>query len=170
MGYYDSIYFGKIKKRVIKMIIICASDSHGHLDKLKKIYQIHPNADLYIDVGDSEKTENEILPFQSVKGNNDYFITNKFRKIEIDENIKIYITHGDKILLNRDSLLQVAKNNDCNFIIHGHTHIPHYSFYKGVHILCPGALTYSRSTSGPTYAIIKIENGKIEVEIIKVEK
>lgn len=118
------------------MEIVCTSDSHGRIDILEKIHSLHPNADLFLDAGDSERSEQELLPFLSVKGNCDYKIDLKYRIVDAD-NLRIYLFHGDRALLSLDALSGLAKKNNCNMIIHGHTHTPHYSFYNDVHVLCP---------------------------------
>jgi len=150
------------------MVIVCTSDSHGRLDVLKKIAEKHPNASLYLDAGDSECYEAELEPFLSVKGNCDYKIDAKFRIIDIDQ-LKIFLFHGDRALLSIEGLYQKAMQAKCNMIIHGHTHIPHYSFYNGVHILCPGSVSLPRTKDGCTYALIKLEDNDVKVEFVKVK-
>lgn len=151
------------------MLIVCTSDAHNRLDLLEKIYQKHPNANLYLDAGDTERHDFEIEPFLSVKGNCDYYINNKYRIVEA-EDLRIYVFHGDRSLLSLEALAQTAKNNNCNFIIHGHTHVPHYSVYNGVHILCPGSITIPRSRDGTTYALITIHKQDVHVEFLKVKQ
>lgn len=149
------------------MQIVCTSDAHGKLDVLKKIYEKHPNASIYLDAGDSECYEVEIEPFLSVKGNCDYNIDTRFRIIDA-EGLRIFLFHGDRALLSLEALQQKAVQAKCNMIIHGHTHMPHYSFYKGVHILCPGSVSLPRTKEGCTYALININNLDVNVEIKKV--
>ena len=151
------------------MQVVCTSDSHGRLDILDKIRKLHPNADLYIDAGDSERYDFELDPFITVKGNCDYKIETKFRTFQVDD-VKIYLFHGDRALLSLEALSTLAKANNCNMIIHGHTHRSHYSFFDGVHILCPGSVALPRTREGATYALIKIKGKKVDVEIAKVNK
>lgn len=151
------------------MQIICTSDSHGRLDILEKIKELHSRADLYLDAGDSERYDFELEPYLTVKGNCDNKIETKYRIVQV-EDIKIYIFHGDRALLSLDALSHMAKLNGCQMIIHGHTHKSHYSFFNDVHILCPGSVALPRSREGCTYAIIKINGNDVEVEILKVNK
>lgn len=163
------VIYTLVKKVGVLMLIVCTSDIHNQLEKLQSIQQLYPQADLYLDAGDSERHDFEIEPFISVKGNCDHYIENKFRIVEA-EDVKIYITHGDHLMLSKEILSQIAKNNNCDMIIHGHTHVPYYVFYNGVHILCPGSIAYPRSINGATYALIKIHKKEIEVEIVKVKR
>lgn len=151
------------------MQIICTSDSHGRLEILEKIKNLHPRADLYLDAGDSERYDFELEPYLTVKGNCDYKIETKYRILQV-EDIKIYIFHGDRALLSLEALSQMAKLNGCQMIIHGHTHKCHYSYFNDVHILCPGSVALPRSRDGCTYAIIKVNGKEVEVEILKVNK
>lgn len=151
------------------MKIVCTSDSHGRLDILENIKNRHPNADLYIDAGDSERFDFELDPFLTVRGNCDNKIETKYRTFRIGD-IKIYLFHGDKTLLSLDSLSQMAKLNGCDMIIHGHTHKSHYSFFNDIHILCPGSVALPRTREGCTYALIHINGKDVQVEIMKVNQ
>lgn len=149
------------------MEIICTSDSHGRIDILRKIYEKHPNADIYLDAGDSEQSENQLFPFISVMGNCDGYVDIRYRIINF-KSFKLYIFHGDKALLSLEALAQRAKSHNCNIIIHGHTHTPHYSIFNNVHIICPGSVSLPRSRAGATYAIININDDELNVKIERV--
>lgn len=145
--------------------IIVVSDTHYDSKSLTKIVNMYPKASLYLHAGDSQLDEYSIRPFISVKGNNDYLISDEVRIIDLGVN-KIYMTHGHKNYLSEDSLSLLAKRNECNILIFGHTHRPFYKIVDGVHILNPGSLSLSRSTLGNTYATIEIdENNEINIEI-----
>ena len=49
------------------MKIVVTSDCHGRVDILKRIATREKDAYLYLDAGDSEREERELLPFLSVK-------------------------------------------------------------------------------------------------------
>lgn len=147
--------------------ILVTSDSHRNIEILEELANKHPNCDYYLDAGDSERYDIELLPFLSVKGNMDYHIKTNFRIIDVDDNYKIYLFHGDKYFLSLNTLADLAKKNNCNIIIHGHIHKPYYQFHDGVHIMCPGSVSYPRSSDGATYIVLNIKNN-LEVEIHKV--
>ena len=144
--------------------IIVVSDSHSNTYLLKKIQLIHEDAYMFLHAGDSEDNEINIYPFVAVKGNNDYYIKDESKIIKIGE-IYIYLTHGHKIEKSVENLSRIARINKCNIIIYGHTHVPFYQEFDGVHILNPGALAYPRSAIGQTYAIISItDENKVIIE------
>lgn len=149
------------------MKIVVTSDCHGRVDILKRIATREKDAYLYLDAGDSEREERELLPFLSVKGNRDHLITNRFRIVNA-EDTRIFIFHGNRSSLNKEHLASLARNNDCKIIIHGHTHVPYHVEHEGIHILCPGSVAFPRSFKGTTYAVIKL-GPKIEVEFKKVK-
>ena len=129
---------------------------------------MHPDAIAYLHLGDSQESEQEIYPFISVKGNNDYLINDEIKILHI-ENLNIFMTHGHRMYLSKDNMLAKAKANKCNMFLFGHTHRPYYEFYEGVHILNPGSLTYPRSVLNETYAIINIDDENVDVQIVQFD-
>lgn len=143
--------------------IVVVSDSHGNSQILLDIVNKHPYALAYLHLGDSQDYESNIHPFITVKGNNDYFISKEHRIIKID-NLMIYMIHGHKMYLNKENMVNKAKEKQCNVFLFGHTHRPFYEYVDGIHLLNPGSLSYSRSQIGETYATIKILNDK-EIQV-----
>ena len=147
--------------------IIIVSDSHGNDKALKDIILAHPNADAYLHLGDSETFEENIYPFITIKGNNDYYIVNEYRILHIGP-LNIYMTHGHKMYLDKENIVSKARKNNCNMFLFGHTHKPFYELYKGIYIINPGSLAYPRSTMGETFAIVTIkDDNSIDVEFQK---
>lgn len=143
--------------------IIVTSDSHGDTYLLKQIASKHNDAIAYLHAGDSLDFEANLYPFVTIKGNNDYYISQESKTINI-EPLRIYMTHGHKMYLKEENMVAKAKQLDCNMFIYGHTHVPFYQVVDGVHLLNPGACRYSRSIIGATYAIITIsDNQEIDV-------
>lgn len=150
------------------MKIVVVSDTHRDSSFIDKILKLHPDASYYLHAGDSELHEREIYPFQTVKGNCDYYVKNKYLSLNV-LGVKIFIFHGEHLLLSDDILLGIANNNQCDIIIHGHTHIPYYVKKDNVHIICPGSLTYPRNKNA-TYALISLSSkDDISVEIKNYE-
>ncbi len=148
--------------------IVVASDSHGNKKILDEIVLRHPRAISYLHLGDSGLSQDEIYPFISVKGNNDYLIDNEFRIVNINF-LNIYMVHGHKMYLSKENMASKARQNNCNFFIFGHTHRPYFEIYQNVYLLNPGALAYPRGNMGATYAIINIlDKEQIKVEFIQI--
>ena len=146
------------------MEVVVASDTHGTRDFIEKLVAKHPNANLYLHAGDSELYEEELAPFRSVRGNCDWQVERRFIKLKLGS-VGIYVFHGDHFYLDDDLLVNLAKENDCDIIIYGHTHIPYTNYKYGVHIVNPGSIAYPRVTKA-TYALITFTNqDDIKVEI-----
>ncbi len=150
------------------MKIVVASDNHRDLTLLKRIVDLHPNADLFLHAGDSGLDEIELEPFLSVRGNQDFLIKNDYRILDTDLG-RIFLFHGHRSFLWPTRLAALAKKNNCQVIIHGHTHVPFYQIVNEIHILCPGSLAYPRSSRGTTYAVITMTNEEnIKFEILDI--
>lgn len=153
--------------KLLKRIIIF-SDTHGDIDKCIKILDRIP-CDMIIHLGDLVKdAENlkfiyDTIPVEYVRGNNDFTNTPGDKVVEF-ENIKLFLTHGH--YYKRDTLVKLAKDENCMFALFGHTHQSLYEKQDGVYLLNPGSLTRPRG-SFPSYGIIEIENNKVSACIIK---
>lgn len=148
--------------------IIVISDTHGNQQAVADILCQYPQAEAYIHCGDSEVSSQELYPFITVKGNNDYCIDNLFSIVKVN-NFKAYVTHGHKVFLWKNSMIEKARAHGCNFFIHGHTHRPFYEKVEGIHLLCPGSLSYPRTAAGETFARIVSQDDFMEdfqVEIL----
>lgn len=146
------------------MEIVAVSDTHGTRAFIEKLTTNYPNCDLFLHAGDSELYEEELAPFRTVRGNCDYNIDRRFLKIRFKD-VGIYVFHGDHFYLDDDLLVNLAKENDCDIIIYGHTHIPYVNYKYGVHIVNPGSIAYPRVTK-PTIAYITFNNkDDIKIEI-----
>ncbi len=138
-------------------ILIC-SDSHGDNDSLDRLVALNPNCDLYLHAGDSASIESMILPFESVRGNCDYFGNFMQRRI--------FDTPYGKILLQHypDLPKSIIKEYNIRVFIHGHTHIRRFETVENITVINPGAISYPRDNYDKSYAILKLEKEKIEIE------
>jgi len=153
--------------KIISMLAVIISDAHGRIECIRKVYNKHLNADLYIDAGDSERAAFELNPFITVRGNCDLLIDERHRIINFGPH-RIYVFHGDNANLSPLALYQRAADCQCNIIIHGHTHVPRYIEYKGIYIICPGSIAFPRNNTKATYALLKGKK-EISVEFIQVD-
>ena len=142
------------------MKILVVSDSHKDTETVLKLAEMYPNMDLYLHAGDSEDCSSNLYPFQSVQGNCDFYDFDEKRYIRL-ENCNLLMKHYPN--------LRKEEAEDISIFIHGHTHI--YSVKKEERIIriCPGSIAYSRDSSKGSYAIIDIENQKINIKIYSLE-
>ena len=68
------------------MKILLVSDSHGDERILKELVTAYPNMDYYLHAGDSGLDRDTLYPFESVRGNTDYY--------PFDDLLRIYTPMG----------------------------------------------------------------------------
>lgn len=149
------------------MKIIVVSDSHGFNERIDEVLRWEPDADCYIHCGDIEDMESAYPMFRIVKGNND-FIGNYPDHIQIPAlTHRILVMHGHQFsYANRISRMAAyAKQEHCDIICYGHTHIAAIDHVEGVLAVNPGSLWRSRNGRGPSYAVLVIENDQVQAQI-----
>ncbi len=148
------------------MQIVVVSDAHGRNEVYRKLRELHPTADAYINCGDSECSEDLLDGFVSVQGNNDMYFDYPHRLIIELEGLRILVQHGDRIspMHLTDRLSEYAYAENCQLMLYGHTHIFHVEEKNGITLVNPGSIYYNRDYSLPSYALITYQNGKFTVE------
>lgn len=142
------------------MKILVVSDSHGDEKILKELVNAYPNMDYYLHAGDSGLDRDTLYPFESVKGNTDYY--------PFDELIRIYTPKGYLLMKHKPSFTN-EQIKDNKFLINGHTH--QYKFYiEGDKIfLNPGSTTLPRDNTNGTFMIMDINEGSSSIIIYDIE-
>lgn len=141
------------------MKILVVSDAHGNSELMLKLAKEYPLMDYYLDAGDSESDGYTLFPYRSVKGNCDYY--------PFDEKLLIRTSAGN-IFMRHAPYIYPKEAKDCSIFIHGHTHRYKIEKENEIITLCPGSLSRSRDNSNGSYAIITINNGEINIDIIDV--
>ena len=139
------------------MKIILVSDSHGNNKALDEIALLYPDADLFLHAGDSESSEYQIAPFESVRGNCDHFSDAPERRIIDTPMGKLLIQHYPTIPYD------IINEYDIKIFVHGHTHSRKYTTKNGLIIINPGSVSYSRNGNDLSYAVLTIEK-EIKIE------
>lgn len=142
------------------MKILVVSDSHGDEKILKELINEYPNMDYYLHAGDSGLDRDTLYPFESVKGNTDYY--------PFDELIRIYTPIGYLLMKHKPNFTSEQIENN-KFLINGHTH--QYSFYidRSKVFLNPGSTSLPRDGTRGTYMIMDINDSKTSIIIYDIE-
>ena len=142
------------------MKILVVSDSHGDEKLLKELVSTYPHMDYYIHAGDSGLDRDTLYPFESVRGNTDYY--------PFDELLRIYTPVG-YLLVKHKPWFNVEQVKDNKIFINGHTH--QYGFYieEDKIFLNPGSLTLPRDGTNGTYMILDIKKEVISIIIYDIE-
>lgn len=153
----------------VKAEIIVASDTHGQnylLDELSKAY---PHADLFLHCGDLEEDVVNYPNWLFVRGNNDWDSNMPEGRIVTIANIRIYITHSQYFSYGRreEQLVEVAKKNNCQLVLFGHTHVGLIRNIDGILLVNPGSMVLPRDGKPPCYAkIIITDSGQLRATLI----
>ena len=142
------------------MRIIVTSDTHRNSRDFFNIIDRHENnADLFINLGDSEHELSLLemtrpnLNIKSVCGNCDWGSTAPIEQFINFDSKKIFFTHGHTYYVKHgyQKLQERAELEKVDICLFGHTHIPYIEKINGIHYMNPGAVV-----SG-YYGVIDIE-------------
>ena len=151
------------------MKVLVMSDTHGRNQNiLSTIEKVSP-IDLLIHLGDYGRGEDYIeamapCPTEMVSGNNDFYNGLPKDKLIHIGKYTILLTHGHRYGVNHNAvdILEVAKRNQANIVMFGHTHIPMIDLSRECWLINPGSLALPRQYGRiPTYIIMEIDkNGE----------
>lgn len=98
---------------------IVVSDNHTESGILYQIYEAHPDADMYLHLGDSEfeYDDTELSLFRRVKGNCDFYPEFENEAVAKCNDVKAFYTHGHLYQVNRTRhlLAEQARELGCVF-------------------------------------------------------
>ena len=98
---------------------IVVSDNHTESGILYQIYEAHPDADMYLHLGDSEfeYDDTELSLFRRVKGNCDFYPEFENEAVAKCNDVKAFYTHGHLYQVNRTRhlLAEQARELGCLF-------------------------------------------------------
>lgn len=154
------------------MVKICIlSDSHGARIDVENLI-MENNFDYVFFLGDGLNDFDYVYSDSVIKkvcGNCDFFSREPITQFVNIEGFKILLTHGHQFRtkLTMSFLIQSAKQNFCDIVCSGHTHLKKIENYDGILFINPGAF------SNGDYMILtlnKNEQPKIEVCSLKDKK
>ncbi len=156
------------------MKILVLSDTHGDTNKAEEAIRSNKEIGLIIHLGDyfrdAQKLSNIFpqIPIEYIYGNSDFMIEDVPAEKMLEINGKrIFITHGHRysVKWDYDKLYKKAEEMNADLLLFGHTHIPDLIERGKYCVLNPGSTSDPRDDSNESYAIIEIEDGKIEPKL-----
>lgn len=150
------------------MLKIClCSDNHGDMMSINKILSDNPACDYYFHCGDSLVPPEELSPFVSVEGNNDWsFDYPKERMFELAGH-RIYMFHGTGYTFSKKLMVDKARSVKADIVFYGHTHTFADDIFSNIHFINPGSTLYNRDLTSPSYArVYLLDDGRVRVERI----
>lgn len=156
--------------------LLVMSDTHGDTLLAEKVLKKNSDIDIVIHLGDYYKdvyTLQQLYPdlrFEYVYGNCDFMTGNvPSEKVLEIEGQRILLTHGHRysVKWGIDRLVSKAHTENIQLLLFGHTHIQQIDYGPGYIILNPGSISEPRGSDDESYAIVIIDNNKIDVELKK---
>lgn len=162
------------------MRIIVISDTHGRYRALSSIVLRNLRADAFIHLGDGEEEFRKLIydfpdvapRFHYIKGNCDYGSERPLSMaLDIAPGHRIFATHGHRYGVNYDlgTLIQTAKEQNCDIALYGHTHVQLCTYQEGIHIMNPGSASIPRDGRPPSYGFIDITPAGIVTNTVPVD-
>ncbi|MBR5341055.1 MAG: YfcE family phosphodiesterase [Erysipelotrichaceae bacterium] len=150
------------------MLKIClCSDNHGDIDSINKILSDNPACDYYFHCGDSLMPPEEIAPFISVEGNNDWRFDYPSQRIVEVGGHRILIFHGTRYVYSMKAMIEKARLEEVDVVFFGHSHTFYDKTHSNIRFINPGSTLYNRDLSKPSYArVYFLDDGNIRVERI----
>ena len=159
------------------MTLLIVSDTHGRVDKLTRLFEMHKNVDALMFLGDgladlnrAGAQEHSFTVF-SVKGNCDAFsLLSNSRRIEEEitfsfDGIKFFALHGHTrhVKSSLTNAIYAADEREADVLLFGHTHIPTLTYISGeeynlsrpVYVFNPGSLASN------SYGLCEIRKGQV---------
>ncbi|PID67463.1 MAG: YfcE family phosphodiesterase [Fusobacteriales bacterium] len=142
--------------------ILVLSDSHGHFEKILKIYELE-KPDIVIFSGDgTEDIENFLYIYENiehyeVRGNCDFFSKFKDEDVFKIENYNFFLTHGHlyDVKFSLENLRKILRTTQVNIIVYGHTH------RENIEVLAENKILFnSGAVKDNKYGIIIIDKEK----------
>ena len=160
------------------MKILVFSDSHGKSSRMNDIIKsLHDEIELVLFLGDCIKDFEDfcyIYPkkqFIPVLGNCDFFNNSVpiERLVEIDGK-KIFMSHGHRygVKSGHEKIVSAAQKHNANICLYGHSHMPNNTFTNGIHLMNPGSISEPRGVDYPSYGVIEIVDGRVDLRIVEV--
>lgn len=162
------------------MRIIVLSDTHQYYRNFETIVLRHPDADMFIHLGDGE-SEYQLLcrnmpevadKFRYIKGNCDYGSEAPLTQtIDLMPGHRVFATHGHHYRVNStlDYLEQAALEEGCDIALYGHTHVSQCTYENGIYVMNPGSASCPRDGNPPSYGILDVSSAGVMTNVVFLE-
>ncbi|MDE7394650.1 MAG: YfcE family phosphodiesterase [Clostridiales bacterium] len=157
--------------RNVKLTVF--SDTHGNVGAIRSALAEINSSDYFVFLGDGYRdlcrVQDEItVPTIAVCGNCDLFCPLPSQEVITAGGCSILVTHGNAhgVKSSLLSLAAYAAQNDCAYVLYGHTHRALIREINGVVTINPGSA--SGKGSRASYAVVEGTNGSFGAKILYV--
>ncbi len=153
------------------MKILVISDTHGDINRAEEAVRSNSDVDLIIHLGDYFRDAQKLsdifpnIPIEYIYGNSDFMIEDvPAEKMLVLCGKRIFITHGHRysVKWDYDKLYRKAEETKADVLLFGHTHVPDLICRDTYYVINPGSTSDPRDDSNESYAIIEINEGRVE--------
>jgi putative phosphoesterase len=149
------------------MKFVIFSDVHGQKNTVEKILSYYPKSDYFISLGDSGLEEEYLISkdIVHVKGNIHKDAGTHYNITMTVDDITIFLTHGHKFKVHKslDYLKKQLMNINADIAFFGHTHVAYFERFNNIFLVNPGSCTLPRNTLPPTFVVMDVQNGNIDI-------
>lgn len=110
------------------------------------------------------------LDLRNVAGNCDYAsMLSQYLIVDVD-GARIFCAHGHKYFVKSgtETIRSIARDNDCNVVLFGHTHIRYETYEDGIYLLNPGSCAVPRDGKSPSYGYVDVTKQGIVTNIVSL--
>lgn len=156
------------------MKLLVFSDSHSDVENMVRI-TLEEQPDRILHLGDMVSDAQALaarfpsIPLHGVPGNNDYGENGAKEQMLILAGKKLFLSHGHQYGVKKGIswLQRQGASRGADFILFGHTHMPHLNCVNGMWLINPGSvcrmLYYTRRVS---YGVILLDGEQTRCDII----
>lgn len=150
--------------------IAVISDSHGSLRNLSLFRSRIGQPDALWHLGDCAEdapllAQRMNCGYVSVRGNCDPFSDAPIKQIIDWHHRRFLLLHGHTVS-GRLNLLYLAKEQRCDAVLFGHSHVPSAECVDGIWMINPGSLSRPRSSEGPSMALLTLDDAVFDVQLL----
>lgn len=160
------------------MRIIVISDTHGNKKAIESAFLRNSDADMFIHLGDGERElDSFILDHNEfsqkiihVAGNCDWGSLSPGFVIIPAAGHKILASHGHIYAVKNslEIMKRNAKENGCDIMLYGHTHVRFNKFEDGLFIMNPGSGNIPHDGMPPSFGHIDISAAGVVMNIVDI--
>ncbi len=160
-----------------RLKVMIVSDTHGHLENLKKALDTEKPIDMLLHCGDMEGDELLIRKMANchcrfVAGNMDFYCGAPQKDVFSIGKHRFYLCHGHLEKVSTDTMVlgYIAKAEGAEAAFYGHTHVPDISEFGGVKLVNPGSIAKPRQSGRKfTYIIMELDADSDEAPVFTLK-
>ncbi len=154
------------------------SDTHRLWSRIEEALKLMGEVDIILHLGDNTSDADDIrdlledIPVVAVRGNCDQVSSAPEERVLTLEGKKIFMTHGHKynVKYDYDDIYKKAEKIGADAALFGHSHYPIIMKRGGIVLVNPGSTTMPKQGTSPSLAVMTIENGGLEAQLITMKK